>query len=85
MVTFIMVYHSEVVIINEIDSYEFVGMKETFLLNEILTLTNVVRLVRGQLGWIDEGREVRFEGSIDIRLSNGPRMKTMPPICDEKE
>jgi hypothetical protein len=62
MVTFIMVYHSEVVIINEIDSYEFVGMKETFLLNEILTLTNVVRLVRGQLGWIDEGREVRFEG-----------------------
>jgi hypothetical protein len=58
MVTFIMVYHSEVVIINEIDSYEFVGMNETFLLNEILTLTNVVRLVRGQLSWIDEGREV---------------------------
>jgi hypothetical protein len=35
MATFITVYHSGVVVNNEIDSYEFVGMKkETFLLNE---------------------------------------------------
>jgi hypothetical protein len=37
------------------------------------------------LGWMDEGCEVWFEGRIDIRSSNGPRMKTMSPICDEKE
>jgi hypothetical protein len=51
MTTFILVYHSCVVIINEIDSYEFVGMnKETFLLNKFLTLANIVRLVREQFG-----------------------------------
>jgi hypothetical protein len=55
MTTFIAVYHSGVVITNEIGSYEFVEMKkETFLLNEFLTLANVVRLVREQLGWMDE-------------------------------
>jgi hypothetical protein len=26
-----------------------------------------------------------FEGRIVIGSSNGPRMKTMSPICDEKE
>jgi hypothetical protein len=55
------------------------------LWNEFLTLTNVVHLVREQLGWMDEGCEVRFEGRIDIGSSNGPRMKTTSPVCDEKE
>jgi hypothetical protein len=59
--------------------------KETFLLNEFLILTNVVRLVCERLGWMDGGCEVWFEGRIDIGLSNGPRMKTMSPVCDEKE
>jgi hypothetical protein len=58
MATFIAVYHGGVVITNEIGSYEFVRMKKTFLLNEFLTLANVVRLVREQLGWMDEGCEV---------------------------
>jgi hypothetical protein len=62
MTTFIAVYHIGVVITNEIDSYEFVGMKkEIFLLNEFPALTNVVHLVHGRLGWMDEGCEVRFE------------------------
>jgi hypothetical protein len=58
MPTFIAVYHGGVVITNEIGSYEFVRMKKTFLLNEFLTLANVVRLVREQLGWMYEGCEV---------------------------
>jgi hypothetical protein len=86
MATFIAVYHSGVVVTNEIDSYEFVEIKnETFLLNEFLTLENVVCLVCERLGWMDEGCEVRFEGQIDIGSSNGPRMKTMSLVCDEKE
>jgi hypothetical protein len=65
MVTLIAVYHSGLVIINEIGSYELVGMKkETFLLNEFLTLENLIGLVRERLGWIDEGSEVRFEGQL---------------------
>jgi hypothetical protein len=47
MNTFIIVYHSGVVVNNEIGSYEFVGMKKTFLLNEFLTLANVIHLVHG--------------------------------------
>jgi hypothetical protein len=63
MATFITVYHSVLVITNEIVSYEFVGIKkETFLLNEFLTLENLVGLVREWLGWMDEDCEVRFEG-----------------------
>jgi hypothetical protein len=85
MATFIAVYHSGVVITNEIGSYDFIGMKETFLLNEFLTHANVVRLVHEWLAWMDEGCEVRFEGRIDISSSNGPRTKTMSPVCDEKE
>jgi hypothetical protein len=86
MTTFIAVYHSGVVITNEIDSYEFVGMKnETFLLNDFPTLVNVVHLVRELLSSMDEGCEVRFEGRIDIGSSNGSWMKTMLPICDENE
>jgi hypothetical protein len=86
MTTFIAVYHNGVVITNEIGSYEFVGMtKEIFLLNEFLTLANMVCLVRERLGWMDEGCEVHFEGQIDIRSSNGPQMKTMSPVCNEKE
>jgi hypothetical protein len=85
MATFIVVYHSDVVITNVIGSYEFVGMKEIFLLNEFSTLANMIRLVREQLGWMDEGCEIRFEGRIDIGSSNGPRMKTMSPICNEKK
>jgi hypothetical protein len=73
MTIFIAVYHIGMVIINEIGSYEFVGMKkETFLLNEFLTPTNVVRLLCEQLGWMDEGCEVRFKGHIDIGSSNEP-------------
>jgi hypothetical protein len=46
MATLITVYHSGMIIMNAIDSYEFVGMKnETFLLNEFLTLKNLVDLV----------------------------------------
>jgi hypothetical protein len=86
MTTFITVYHSGVVITNEIGSYEFIRMKkETFLLNEFLILINVVHLVRELLGWMYEGCEVLFEGQIDIGSSNDPRMKMMSPVCDEKE
>jgi hypothetical protein len=85
MATFIAVYQSGVVVPNEIGSYEFVGMKETFLLNEIPTLANVVCLVCELLGWMDEGCEVRFEGRVDIGMSNGPWMKTISPVWDEKE
>jgi hypothetical protein len=75
-----------VVITNEIGSYEFVEMKkETFLLNEFSTLVNVVRLVCKRLAWMNEGCEVRFESWIDIGLSNDPQIKTMSPVCDEKE
>jgi hypothetical protein len=48
-------YYSGVIITNEIGSYEFVGMKETFLLNEFLTLANVVCLVCERFCWIDKG------------------------------
>jgi hypothetical protein len=59
MTTFITVYHSGVVITNEIGSYEFIRIKkETFLLNEFLILVNVVHLVRELLGWMYEGCEV---------------------------
>jgi hypothetical protein len=86
MSTFIVVYHGGVVITNEISSYEFVRMKkETLLLNEFLTLANVVYLVCEWLGWMDDGCEVRFEGWIDIGSSNDPQMKTMSPVCDENE
>jgi hypothetical protein len=75
MTTSIVIYHGGVVITNEIDSYEFVGIKkETFLLNKFSTLTNMVRLVRERLGWMYEGCEVWFEGRIDIESSNAPRM-----------
>jgi hypothetical protein len=85
MTTFIAVYHSEVVVTYEISSYEFAEMKkETFLLNKFPTLANVVHLVREQLGWMNEGCEVPFEGRIDIRSSNGSRMKTMSLVCDEE-
>jgi hypothetical protein len=85
MLTFIVIYHGGVVITNEIGSYEFVRMKkETFLLNEFL-FVNMIRLVREWLSWMDEDCEVLFEGRIDINLSNGPRIKTMSPVCDEKE
>jgi hypothetical protein len=77
MATLIAVYHSGLIITNEIDSYEFVGTKETFLLNEFLTLKILVSLVREWLGWMDEGFEVCFEDWIDIGSSNDPQMKTM--------
>jgi hypothetical protein len=49
MTTFITVYHSGVVITNEISSYEFIGIKkETFLLNEF-PIANVVHLVQERL------------------------------------
>jgi hypothetical protein len=85
MATFIAVYQSGVVITNEIGSYEFVGMKKETFLNEFPTHANVFHLVRKRLGWMDEGCEVWFEGRIDIGSSNGLRMKTMSPVCDEKE
>jgi hypothetical protein len=56
------------VITNEIDSYEFIGMKETFLLNEFPALKNLFGLVRERLGWMDECCEICFEGQIDIDL-----------------
>jgi hypothetical protein len=54
MTTFIVVYHGGVVITNEIGTYDFAGMKKTFLLNKFLTLANVVHLVRERLGWMNE-------------------------------
>jgi hypothetical protein len=75
MTNLIAVYHNGLVIMNEIDSYEFIRMKETFLLNEFSTLENLVGLVREWLGWMEEGFEVQFEGRIDIDSSNGSRMK----------
>jgi hypothetical protein len=80
MVTFIVVYHSSVVITNEIGSYEFIGMKKTFLLNEFLTHENLVGLVHERLGC-----QVRFEGWIDIGSSNDPRMKMMSLVYNEKD
>jgi hypothetical protein len=50
MTTFIVVYHSGMIITNEISSYEFVGMKKIFLLNEFLTPENLVGLMRGVVG-----------------------------------
>jgi hypothetical protein len=85
MATFIALYHSGVVITNGISSYKFVGMNETFLLNEFPTHANVIRLVRERLGWMDECCEVQFEDRIDIGLSNGPWMKMMSLVCDENE
>jgi hypothetical protein len=85
MATFILIYHNGVVITNEIDSYEFVRMKEISLLNEFLTLANVVRLVRDRLGWMDESCELQFEGCIDIGSNNGSRMKTMSPVREKNE
>jgi hypothetical protein len=83
MIILIVFYHNGLVITNEIGSYEFVGMKkETFLLNEFLTLENLVGLVWERLGWMDKGSEVCFEGRIDIGLSIDPRMKTMSPVCN---
>jgi hypothetical protein len=69
MLTFITVYHSDVVITNEIGSYEHIGMKETFLLNEFPTLANMVHLVHDRLAWMDEDCEVQFKGRIDIRVA----------------
>jgi hypothetical protein len=86
MATFIAVYHSGVVITNEIDSYEFVGMKkEIFLLNNFLALKNVVGLVHERLGWMDEGCEVIFKCQIDIGSSNNPRINMMSSVCNENE
>jgi hypothetical protein len=59
--------------------------KETFLLNEFMTLENLVGLVGEQLGWMDECCEVRFQGRIDIGSSTGPRMKMMSPVYNEIE
>jgi hypothetical protein len=51
MTTLIAVYHSGTIKMNNIDSYEFVGMKkENFLLIEFSTLDNLVDLVREWLG-----------------------------------
>jgi hypothetical protein len=50
-----------------------------------MTLENLVGLVHEWLGWMDESCEVRFEGRIDIGSSNGPRMKTISPVWNEKE
>jgi hypothetical protein len=53
-------------------------------LNEFPSLEILVGLVRDWLGWMDEGFEVCFKGRIDIGSSNGPRMKTMSPVCNEE-
>jgi hypothetical protein len=85
MITFIVVYHSGLVITNEIGSYEFIGMKkEIFLFNEFFTLENLVGLVRERLSWMDKDCGVRFEGRIDIGSSNDPQMKTMSPVCNKE-
>jgi hypothetical protein len=59
MATLIAVYHSGLVITNEIGSYEFVGIKKgIFLLNVFLTLENLIGFVTERLGWMDEGFEI---------------------------
>jgi hypothetical protein len=73
-----MIYHNGVIIINEIGSYEFVGINEIFLFD-------VVRLMRERLGWMDEGYEVWFEGQIYIGSSNDTRIKMMSLVCDKNE
>jgi hypothetical protein len=85
MTTLIAVYYSGLIITNEIDSYEFVGMNESFLLNEFSTLKNLVGLVRERLSWMDEDSEVHFKCRIDIELSNGPQMKMMSLMCNKKK
>jgi hypothetical protein len=50
-----------------------------------LTLENLAGLVRELLGWMCEGYEFQFEDRFDIGSSNGPRMKMMSPVCNEKE
>jgi hypothetical protein len=50
-----------------------------------LTLENLAGLVREWLGWMGEGYEFWFEDRIDIGSSNGPQMKTISPVCNEKE
>jgi hypothetical protein len=50
MATLIAVYYSGLVITNEIGSYEFMGMKKTFLLNEFSTFENLVGFMRERLG-----------------------------------
>jgi hypothetical protein len=45
MIILIAVYHSSLVITNGFGSYEFVGIKKSFLLYEFFTLKNLVGLV----------------------------------------
>jgi hypothetical protein len=86
MVILITVYHSGLVIMNEIGSYEFVGIKKkAFLLNGFSTLENLVGFMQERLGWMDESFEVRFKCLIDIGSSNDPRMKMTSLVCNEKE
>jgi hypothetical protein len=67
MATFIVVYHGAVVITNEIGSYEFVRMKETFWLNELLTLEMwFVWYVSSWVGWMRVAKS-----SMNVELISG--------------
>jgi hypothetical protein len=71
MVTLILVYYSGLIITNEIDIYEFVGIKkETFLLNEFPPLENLVGLVRE---WLVEWMRVLISVS-KVELISGRAM-----------
>jgi hypothetical protein len=71
MVTLILVYYSGLIITNEIDIYEFIGMKkETFLLNEFPPLENLVGLVRE---WLVEWMRVLISVS-KVELISGRAM-----------
>jgi hypothetical protein len=67
MTTLIAIYHSGLIITNEIDSYEFVRMKkETFLLNEFLTLKNFVGFMRERLGWVGWMRVLKSDLKVEL-------------------
>jgi hypothetical protein len=71
MVTLILVYYSGLIITNEIDIYEFVGMKkETFLLNEFPPLEKLVGLVRE---WLVEWMRVLIS-VLKVELISGRAM-----------
>jgi hypothetical protein len=86
MTTLITVYHNGTMIVNEIGSYEFVGMKkDNFFVKWVSDTGNLVGLVRERLGWKGENFDVWLEGWIDLGSSNGPWMKMKSAVCNENE
>jgi hypothetical protein len=53
--------------------------------HELLTLANIVHLVRERLSWMDEDCEIRFKDRINIGSSNDTRIKMISSVYDENE